>query len=382
MRDILIDNETSATPDSFLIFDNNFLNVAYSKVGGDAVFSKLIEESTTKTVPDFRRQPAIITPFALLEAIGFGTIPSVNSFKPDKAKISLASKKAENANRLRVKVERDKSNLPGDEIAALTASAKLDESAVSELIKEIRLDLLQKYCAFFESNSQLQISALKAKYNERLPHLSPSGQAAYAKFFEPKLQDDEDVKYISQYLAYDALYKIDWPKVLRPFHDVHVFTDLFHSLNDDKGVMQTRALKYSWRSFTDQVIEMKLWPSFKMDEAEFRAEVRAALDALDLKTRKDLLDTEILQLLTTGKNLNGKLLPVFVYTNEDPLKFMNRLRLVTGFIRAIRETVIQYGSLPEFAPGTVVFVDTSGKIREILYVGSVTPFLADKPPLS
>jgi hypothetical protein len=117
-----------------------------------------------------------------------------------------------------------------------------------------------------------------------------------------------------------------------------------------------------------------------MTEKEFREELKKATNAIDLKTREDLLDTEMLQLVVTGRRHENAFAPVYVYTAEAPDKFTSRIALMKTLINSIRESFKPKElDLPPFSPGFVIFASATGTIEKVSSVGEVTPFLVDHP---
>lgn len=372
---------------TFILIDNNLLRKVYSKDDGDRIFSSLYETSLKLGLPDIRGQEAVVTPFSLIEAIGFGKLPSVSAIEFDVKKIEEAKDLALDVVQIKKKLESrlEKLQLAGSspdsdvEIGAHNESIKKSEKEISELIENVRTAQFKRYLEFFSGHKDLSAEALQLKYQEQCKWLSKLGKDAFKLFFEDHIKTKKDTDYIAQFLAFDAIYKFDWPQELRSYRDVHIVVDLFRSLKDDVGVMQTRGLKYLWHNFSEVLLKRKEWTRFKRTEEEFREEIATATDAIDLKTREDLLDTEMFQFLVTGKMHDQVFAPVYVYTMEAPEKFTSRLTLMKTLINSSREALKpEQLELANFSPGFVVFVSGDGKVIKSTSVEGISPFLADR----
>lgn len=372
---------------TFILMDNGLLRRVYNKTDGDAVFSVLYSKSKELGFPDIRGQEAVVTPFSLLEAIGIGKLPSVSDVPLDMTDVEkaqqIATKIAPTRRKLRVRLkELGQSGKDADtdeQVIALRAELRGPQKGISELIENFRTIQFTKYREIFSNAPELSPETLQRKFQDQYEWLSKVGKEAFDLFFKKHIQTKKDTDHITQFVAFDAVYKFEWPKALRIYRDVHVFADLFRSLKDDVGVMQTRGLKYVWHNLAEEFIEGEEWVRLKRTEEEFRKEIAEATDAIDLKTREDLLDTEMLQFLVTGKIFQEKFAPVYVYTLEGPDKFISRIALIKMLINSSREAMKPAElDLPEFSPGVVAFVAADGTVSRFVRVNEVTPFLADR----
>lgn len=371
---------------TFILLDNNLLRRVYSKNVGDLLFSTLYSNSLEIDLPDIRGQESIVTAFSLLEALGFGELPSVSKISFDTFDIEKAIQLANEVVKIErkakvqlkelIRAERD----PTSDVVINThkKTVQIYEKEISDLIDNSRMDQYNKYFDFFSQHPQLDHECLQAKYNARFEWLSDSGKKVFEQFFLGHIKNKKSTDYIAQSLAFDAIYKFNWPRELHTYRDVKIIADLFHTLKDDLGVVQTRGLKYLWHNFSARLIKQKAWDRFKRTEEEFRNEIKVASESIDLKTKEDLLDTEMLQFLVTGKMHRKLFSPVYVYTMEAPQKFIDRLALVKALIGSIRALIPEHLELPEFNQGFVVFVSGDGQIIKQLSVKDVSPLLADR----
>lgn len=372
---------------TFLLLDNNLLQRVYSRDHGDSIFSTLYSESKVHDVPDMGRQEAVVTPFSLLEAIGFGKVPSVSVLAIDKSDLKMARTLATKILPTRQKIKRltkenqedGKSSVNDKTIQTLKENIKEAERDISNLVNSFRITLYKFYLEFFSTERKLSPEYLQAKFQDQYERLSPMGKEAYDKLFKEHIQDKKDSVYIAQFLAWDAIYKFDWPQSLHHHLNLHISADLFRSLKDDIGVMQARGLQSFWRTYSNELICIEGWNRFKMTKPEFKNELAAVSKAVHFKSREDLLDTEILQFLVTGKLHAEDFTPVYVYTMELPEKFIPRIAAMKTLIYSIREALMPSEfRLPDFVPGFILFVSSSGNIDKYVSVSEILPFLADR----
>ncbi len=373
---------------SFILIDNGLLRDIYEKNNGDKIFSELYTCSLESKLPDIQKQEAIVTPFSLLEAIGFGEIPSVVSIEPLSNEMKNAAEFAKKYEALKKANKKyDKAILKGlrpkitkEEYDNNCAELKDLGKKISTLLEAIRTDLFKKYKNYFSTHDALKPETLLSKFNGQYERLSNAGKAAFDNFFRSHVGKQSDTDYIAQFLAFDAIYKFDWPGELLVFRDAHVFGDMIHALKDDISVMQTRGFKYVWINASRIFLQKEEWTRFKMSEEEFEAELNTGIEALDIKTREDLLDTEILQFLVTGKRLESKFEPIYVYTKEENIdKFIKRIAVMKTLANFVEVTANEYSiNLPSFSAGTIIFVGKNHKIEKIIDVKDVTPLLIDR----
>jgi hypothetical protein len=195
----------------------------------------------------------------------------------------------------------------------------------SEQSQEIMEFLLDGALRFYEGHPAMSKDVLVSRAEKQRSFVAPEAEPLFDICVARIVSSADFEKHVHTMLSFDYLYKYDYPSVVRA--DMHkLFVPHFFMKNEMiSGLAKFRLGKQLWdvalremeRSFSGQ-------PDFE-----------EARKAMQIKTRRDLLDCDLVHLLCLGVTHDGASYPVAAFTTDDAKSILPRIAVYKGILEVV-----------------------------------------------
>jgi hypothetical protein len=332
---------------NYFFIDNGTLG-HLTRPGNETILVTFANEVVAHSLPDPRVGQAVVTPFSLIEALGFGrrTLPKPTAIQADRGLIQ-----------------------------DLEQAANRRDPIQGALTEQIKQDLYNKYFAFYTSAAGFQLADFRAAYERQLSHCSDAGKQVLRNFFEHNLQRDDAAEVIHRKFSLDRLYNYTFPESVRENFEVSAFADIFRGIEIGHEISQYRAVWRIWPHFARKVLTYKKRRDFGMSDPELKAYLQRVHDEVAAGSNDDFLDTEFYHFAIVGKKQGERRMPIYCYTSERPDQVRIRIAFYKTMFLSIRNLLGERFSTHEAAFGKVALVTPEGHISEIIDAGQIDPIL-------
>lgn len=336
----------------FFFIDNGTLG-HLTRPNNEAALEALTNDILTHSLPDPRIGKSVVTPFSLIEAIGYSkkTIPKPTNIIHD----AVLVRALEQANRQRT-------------------------GSVADITEKIRLDLYNKFFDFYASAAGFQIADFRAAYEKQLGHSSEPGKAIFKNFFGPTLARDDAAETAHHKFAVDRLYNYSFPKSVRENFEIAGFVDIFEGIETGREISQYRAIWRMWPRFATKILAFSNRRNFGMSDPELKAYLERVHEEVSAGANDDFLDTELYHFAIVGTRHGDQRLPVYCYTSERVEQVRLRVAFYKTMFHSIRELLGERFAAIDPLYGKISIIAENGHITEIVDVATVDPILKDARP--
>jgi len=310
--------------DDFVLFDNNVLGHVFSETNGIGLQSLVKNLSEKRILRAYRPLNILMTPFGLLEILGI-SIGSV----PDDWDAFVAERLLE--------VEKD----GADEVSVW--------QSIFDRADEVSLKLLGDFC---------NIESWKTRYLEKIQYIPQRFQDDFKTVVEPNLNHSNLINAVKFCIKMEMILGSEIPRRLKDIRQKFEINCLSFIFTDEFSQPIFRTIK--------SIFEY-LYPSrVKAAKEDVTLEAGLALQsenkAMSHKRIRDLLDSEIIHLASTGKVQDSDRNYVKIVTMDPPEKLKIK---ISNYMATIRHVLEAMGDVEgfdmelanKFVPGRIVFLD-------------------------
>lgn len=313
-----------SSKDDFVLFDNNVLGHVFSEKHGIGLQSLVKNLSDRKILRNYRPLNILMTPFGVLEILGIsiGNVPSDwDSFVTE---------------RLLMVNEVEKNEL------AIWQS-------IFDRADEVSLEMLGDFRRF---------EHWQAKYMEKIQHIPIKFQNDFKTVVEPNLNHPNLLIAVKFCIKMEMIFGTEIPRSLKEVRQKFEITCLSFIFKDDFSQPIFRTIK----SIFEFLYPIRSMAAKAQEDPEVRLALQNENKAMSHKRIRDLLDSEIIHLASTGKIQDSNRNYVKIVTMDPPEKLKIKVTNYLGTIQHVFEVMsdvkeFDLESYEKFVPGRVVFLD-------------------------
>lgn len=241
-------------------------------------------------------------------------------------------------------------------------------------LNNVRRRYVKDYETYFKRLPILSKAALQRRMKGQGEHFPPRAGQWFLNSFGSLRK--KDLSFMYNRLAVEAAYRLQYPRDLDRYIHAQYMADLPSSLENNLDLTQMGGLNYQWFSMK-QAIQEKL-RKHEMHCTPIkrgRAILQAVTDFVKINAGRDLVDSELIQFLCTGRQNGPNREPVVGFVGADWQSVIYRIALYKS---AIDFSFQQFARIkgrppPGISPGRVVVVGKNCEVIERFNVDDIPP---------
>ncbi len=239
-------------------------------------------------------------------------------------------------------------------------------------LRELLDYVISEAKSFYYSSPNLKKQYFLDKAQEQMKFTSFEATAFEKICILDPLNDDNFEDYIVLCLAFDFLYKFEFPKEIQ-LQALHTYFIPTFFINDSfvAGLSKFRIAKKLWDI---------AYPSLLKKSDYSNETIEKMNGSMRLKKLKDYLDCELVHMLSVGDYTKNTYQPVVAFTCDDGQNVINRIMtyksIIELFINLLDDVV--YGefksTIQSWQQGVLVICNMDGTFKDVIEVNKIVPF--------
>ncbi len=242
----------------------------------------------------------------------------------------------------------------------------------SKSVEDVKEDVFNHALSHFSNHPNLSPITLRKRAQEQLNHSSDMGKQLFHRSIGHKVQNQGFEDLIYKNLAFDYMYKFEYPLEAQRLIHASFAIDVHRALTNGWEISQFRAARNSWKHLHSRVVKEKIFSDENLVQIQ---------DSIRLENRADLLDTELIHYAVIGKLVGDALRPVDCFTCDKEEQIKHRIGLYKSFLKPVWDVFDKFSEeeiarLPfkRFDPanGRVFVCDSEGNVISTIDVASIS----------